>query len=229
MQRTKEKYEAALQEINSYNPKYMEDMNEVFEKCQQMETQRLVFFKDVLFNIHKGVNISQDPMWVLPPCEWDLVKVTYLSFFLFFFFFCCVCGHRSLPQIYEELYHTVNNADHDKDLKWWSFNYGVNMGMNWPQFEVQLYIFIIFFTVSTILIVFFNLVFFCARVNVLCYFVLILFWLHVVVWIFKDYSEEFRDIGGVKGKGKAQLPEGGIALINQRIVTDDLPVNFLIK
>ena len=64
VQRTKEKYEAALQEINSYNPKYMEDMTEVFEKCQQMETQRLVFFKDVLFNIHKGVNISQDPMYV---------------------------------------------------------------------------------------------------------------------------------------------------------------------
>ncbi|XP_046440371.1 protein kinase C and casein kinase substrate in neurons protein 1-like isoform X1 [Daphnia pulex] len=140
VQRTKEKYEAALQEINSYNPKYMEDMQEVFDKCQQMEAQRLTFFKEVLFNIHKGLNISQDP---------------------------------TLPQIYEELYHTVNNADHDKDLKWWSFNHGVNMGMNWPQFE--------------------------------------------------DYSEEFRDIGGVKGKGKAQLPEGAITLINQRIVTDDLP------
>jgi len=41
---------------------------------------------------------------------------------------------------------------------------------------------------------------------------------------FQEYSEEFRDIGGVKGKGKAQLPEGAITLINQRIVTDDLPV-----
>lgn len=46
--------------------------------------------------------------------------------------------HSRLPQIYEELYHTVNNADHEKDLKWWSFNYGVNMGMNWPQFEVRM-------------------------------------------------------------------------------------------
>jgi len=56
---------------------------------------------------------------------------------------------------------------------------------------------------------------------------LILFWLHVIiVCTYQDYSEEFRDIGGVKGKGKAQRPEGGIALINQRIVTDDLPVNF---
>lgn len=61
VQQTKEKYDAALQEINAYNPKYMEDMTEVFDKCQQMETQRLVFFKEVLFNIHKGLNISQNP------------------------------------------------------------------------------------------------------------------------------------------------------------------------
>merc|ERR1712136_383360 len=101
-QRTKEKYETALHEINAYNPKYMEDMTEVFDKCQLMETERLIFFKEVLFNIHRGLNISQDP---------------------------------ALPQIYEELYHTVNNADHDKDVKWWSNIYGVNMGMNWPQFE----------------------------------------------------------------------------------------------
>lgn len=63
VQRTKDKYEAALQEINSYNPKYIEDMQEVFDKCQQMEAQRLVFFKEVLFTIHKGLNISQDPRY----------------------------------------------------------------------------------------------------------------------------------------------------------------------
>lgn len=140
VQRTREKYETALYEINAYNPKYMEDMTVVFEKCQQMETERLAFFKEVLFSVHKGLNISRDP---------------------------------TLPQIYEEFYHTINNADQEKDVKWWSNNFGVNMAMNWPQFE--------------------------------------------------DYSEEFRDIGGVKGKGKAQLPEGAITLINQRIVTDDLP------
>ncbi|XP_032454344.1 protein kinase C and casein kinase substrate in neurons protein 1 isoform X10 [Nasonia vitripennis] len=102
VQKAKEKYESALQEINQYNPKYMEDMTQVFEKCQEMEAQRLQFFKDVLFGIHKCLNISQDPV---------------------------------LPQIYEEFYHTVNNADHEKDLKWWSNNHGVNMAMAWPQFE----------------------------------------------------------------------------------------------
>ncbi|XP_067644544.1 protein kinase C and casein kinase substrate in neurons protein 1 isoform X4 [Eurosta solidaginis] len=41
---------------------------------------------------------------------------------------------QCLPQIYEEFYHTINNADQQKDLKWWSNNHGVNMAMNWPAF-----------------------------------------------------------------------------------------------
>lgn len=45
---------------------------------------------------------------------------------------------HSLPQIYEEFYHTINNADHQKDLKWWSNNHGVNMAMNWPSFVVRI-------------------------------------------------------------------------------------------
>uniref|UniRef100_A0A8D8XBA7 Protein kinase C and casein kinase substrate in neurons protein 2 n=1 Tax=Cacopsylla melanoneura TaxID=428564 RepID=A0A8D8XBA7_9HEMI len=102
VQKAKEKYELSLQELNSYNPKYMEDMSVVFDRCQEMETTRLQFFKDSLFSIHKCLNISQDPV---------------------------------LPQIYEEFRHTINNADHEKDLKWWSNNHGVNMAMNWPQFE----------------------------------------------------------------------------------------------
>uniref|UniRef100_A0A6B2E630 Putative adaptor protein pacsin n=1 Tax=Phlebotomus kandelakii TaxID=1109342 RepID=A0A6B2E630_9DIPT len=101
VQKCREKYEQSLSEINKYNPIYMEDMTTVFEKCQQMEETRLRFFKQVLFAIHKSLNISQEP---------------------------------SLPQIYEEFYHTINNADHQKDLKWWSNNHGVNMAMNWPAF-----------------------------------------------------------------------------------------------
>lgn len=97
----RDRYDAALQEINKYNPIYIEDMTSVFIKCQEMEETRLRFFKNVLFSIHKCLNISEDP---------------------------------SLPQIYKEFHHTINNADHQKDLKWWSNNHGVNMGMSWPTF-----------------------------------------------------------------------------------------------
>ncbi|KAJ2945301.1 hypothetical protein O0L34_g9380 [Tuta absoluta] len=100
--KTREKYQAALAEITGYNPRYIEDMTQVFERCQQMEAQRLVFFKDVLFSFHKCLDISKEPV---------------------------------LPQIYEEFHHTINNADHQKDLKWWANNHGVNMAMAWPAFE----------------------------------------------------------------------------------------------
>ncbi|XP_065158110.1 protein kinase C and casein kinase substrate in neurons protein 1 isoform X2 [Atheta coriaria] len=102
VQKCKEKYELALQEINGYNPKYMEDMRTVFETCQEKEGLRLEFIKDTLYHIHKHLNIYKD---------------------------------SALPLIYEELYHTIHNADYNKDLKWWSNNYGVNMAMNWPSFE----------------------------------------------------------------------------------------------
>lgn len=104
VQKAAEKYEQSLQEINKYNPVYMEDMTSVFLKCQEMEETRLRFFKSVLFAIHKSLNFSVDPQ---------------------------------LPQIYDEFHHTVNNADHQKDLKWWSNNHGVNMAMNWPSFLVS--------------------------------------------------------------------------------------------
>ncbi|XP_045778666.1 protein kinase C and casein kinase substrate in neurons protein 1 isoform X2 [Maniola jurtina] len=100
--KSRDKYQAALAEITSYNPRYIEDMTGVFDRCQQMEAQRLTFFKDVLFSFHKCLDISKEP---------------------------------TLPQIYEEFHHTINNADHQKDLKWWANNHGVNMAMAWPQFE----------------------------------------------------------------------------------------------
>ncbi|KAG0729972.1 Protein kinase C and casein kinase substrate in neurons protein 2 [Chionoecetes opilio] len=59
--RGKEKYEASLREISDYNPKYIEDMTHVFEKSQESESKRLIFFKDMLFSTHKCLNISNDP------------------------------------------------------------------------------------------------------------------------------------------------------------------------
>lgn len=62
--KNRDKYQAALAEITAYNPRYIEDMTGVFDRCQQMEAQRLVFFKEVLFSFHKCLNISQEPTWV---------------------------------------------------------------------------------------------------------------------------------------------------------------------
>lgn len=63
VQKSCEKYEQSLQEINKYNPIYMEDMTSVFIKCQEMEETRLRFFKSVLFSIHNSLNFSKDPRY----------------------------------------------------------------------------------------------------------------------------------------------------------------------
>ncbi|XP_038052544.1 protein kinase C and casein kinase substrate in neurons protein 2-like isoform X2 [Patiria miniata] len=41
----------------------------------------------------------------------------------------------SFAQIYTDFKSTIENADPDKDLKWWKTNHGTGMAMNWPDFE----------------------------------------------------------------------------------------------
>lgn len=56
----REKYEKSLRDINEYNAKYMEDMGDVYDKCTEMERQRLTFFKDQLRNLHECLDVSRD-------------------------------------------------------------------------------------------------------------------------------------------------------------------------
>ncbi|CAG9782498.1 unnamed protein product [Diatraea saccharalis] len=214
--KNREKYQKALEEISAYNPRYIEDMTTVFERCQQMEAQRLTFFKDVLFSFHKCLNISQEP---------------------------------SLPQIYEEFHHTINNADHQKDLKWWANNHGVNMAMAWPQFEEvtttdvpePLRYKYLPARLSTTATATAALVTRATRPGA---------WLRAMRRVRlalpticfdkvapsevdsqhygssrfyadaqMEYTEEFRDIA--KGKSKESLPTGPITLLNQRPVSED--------
>ncbi|XP_055329275.1 protein kinase C and casein kinase substrate in neurons protein 2-like isoform X2 [Paramacrobiotus metropolitanus] len=56
----KASYEDALRDLNSYNPRYMEDMKQVYSKCQDMENRRLEFFRERLLSIHHIVDLSND-------------------------------------------------------------------------------------------------------------------------------------------------------------------------
>ncbi|CAG7786165.1 unnamed protein product [Allacma fusca] len=56
--KSREIYEDAIAEIAKYNPKYTQEMKEVFDSCQEMEAKRLKFFKQTMLNIQSCVNIS---------------------------------------------------------------------------------------------------------------------------------------------------------------------------
>ncbi|XP_027710044.1 protein kinase C and casein kinase substrate in neurons protein 2 isoform X2 [Vombatus ursinus] len=56
--KTKEKYEKSLKELDQGTPQYMENMEQVFEQCQQFEEKRLRFFREVMLEIQKHLDLS---------------------------------------------------------------------------------------------------------------------------------------------------------------------------
>ena len=61
MEKCRDKYELRLEEITAYNSQYERDMIQEFEKCQENEDKRLLFFRDTLVEYHKCLDISQSP------------------------------------------------------------------------------------------------------------------------------------------------------------------------
>ncbi|XP_040289261.1 protein kinase C and casein kinase substrate in neurons protein 1-like [Bufo bufo] len=58
--KVKQKYEKSLQELNKYNPKYMEEMETVFDQSQQQEQKKILFVKQALHAIHKHLDITNN-------------------------------------------------------------------------------------------------------------------------------------------------------------------------
>ncbi|KAL8614195.1 hypothetical protein ACOMHN_026412 [Nucella lapillus] len=58
---TRDKYQACLNDLNGYNAKYIEDMSEVYSKCQDFERKRIDFFKKTFFDMHRCMDLSVDP------------------------------------------------------------------------------------------------------------------------------------------------------------------------
>lgn len=56
----KEKYEKSLDELSKCTPQYMESMDQVFDQCQQHEVKRLTFLKEVLLDIKRHLNLTEN-------------------------------------------------------------------------------------------------------------------------------------------------------------------------
>lgn len=60
LQQAKEKYEKALDELSKCTPQYMENMEQVFDQCQQFEEKRLNFLREVLLDVKRHLNLTED-------------------------------------------------------------------------------------------------------------------------------------------------------------------------
>ncbi|KAK1801959.1 hypothetical protein P4O66_022586, partial [Electrophorus voltai] len=60
VQKAKEKYEKSLDELGKCQPQYMESMEQVFDQCQQHEVKRLNFLKEVLLDIKRHLNLTEN-------------------------------------------------------------------------------------------------------------------------------------------------------------------------
>lgn len=54
-----DKYESALVDLDRDQPRYMEDMERAFDRCQEMENKRLDFFKTIFEVVHSHLDLSK--------------------------------------------------------------------------------------------------------------------------------------------------------------------------
>lgn len=67
------RYEKVLEEVNRYAPRYMEEMESIFDQSQDEERKRIVFLKQAFLSIHKHLDITNNERWTTVLCMCMLV------------------------------------------------------------------------------------------------------------------------------------------------------------
>ncbi|XP_023172842.2 protein kinase C and casein kinase substrate in neurons protein 1 isoform X1 [Drosophila hydei] len=122
---------------SSLSPDQVKKMHDRVQKTKDQVQKCREKYEQAIGEITKYNSVYiEDMTSVFEKCQ--TMEKTRLQFFKEVLFNVHECLDptkvQNLSQIYEEFYHTINNADQQKDLKWWSNNHGINMAMNWPAF-----------------------------------------------------------------------------------------------
>lgn len=60
---TRERYEKVLEDVTSYTPRYMEEMEAIFEQSQEEERKRISFLKQAFLSIHRHLDVTNNERW----------------------------------------------------------------------------------------------------------------------------------------------------------------------
>lgn len=56
----KEQYEKVLEDVSGYTPRYMEEMESIFEQSQEEERKRISFLKQAFLSIHRHLDVTNN-------------------------------------------------------------------------------------------------------------------------------------------------------------------------
>lgn len=56
----KEQYEKVLEDVSAYTPRYMEEMEAIFQQSQEEERKRISFLKQAFLSIHRHLDVTND-------------------------------------------------------------------------------------------------------------------------------------------------------------------------
>ncbi|XP_051927336.1 protein kinase C and casein kinase substrate in neurons protein 2-like [Hippocampus zosterae] len=59
-EKARERYEKLLEDVTSYTPRYMEEMEVVFEQSQEEERKRISFLKQAFLSIHRHLDVTNN-------------------------------------------------------------------------------------------------------------------------------------------------------------------------
>ncbi|XP_076008462.1 protein kinase C and casein kinase substrate in neurons protein 3-like [Genypterus blacodes] len=59
-EKTRERYEKMLEEVTTYTPRYMEEMEAIFDQSQEEERKRISFLKQAFLSIHRHLDVTNN-------------------------------------------------------------------------------------------------------------------------------------------------------------------------